>query len=177
MSGSAIADAAGTGKMMQNMMTTRRHAIRRAFAAALTAVTAVIGPIIPPSIPMVLYALDLGRLDRLPVPRRRRPRAADGAGADGAGGRQRQAAQLPGRAADAVARAPARSRRGASRADDAGGAAGRHLQRRHDPDRGGGGRGGLRPAHLGLLYRSIDAARHSTPRCSPARARAPRSAC
>jgi C4-dicarboxylate transporter DctM subunit len=56
MSGSAIADVAGTGKMMQNMMT-RDGRYPPAFAAALTAATAVIGPIIPPSIPMVLYAL------------------------------------------------------------------------------------------------------------------------
>jgi C4-dicarboxylate transporter, DctM subunit len=56
MSGSAIADAAGTGKMMQNMMTAGGR-YTPSFAAALTAATAVIGPIIPPSIPMVLYAL------------------------------------------------------------------------------------------------------------------------
>jgi C4-dicarboxylate transporter DctM subunit len=56
MSGSAIADAAGTGKMMQNMMTAGGR-YPASFAAALTAATAVIGPIIPPSIPMVLYAL------------------------------------------------------------------------------------------------------------------------
>ena len=56
MSGSAIADAAGTGKMMQNMMTAGGR-YTPAFAAALTAVSSVIGPIIPPSIPMVLYAL------------------------------------------------------------------------------------------------------------------------
>jgi C4-dicarboxylate transporter DctM subunit len=56
MSGSAIADAAGTGKMMQNMMT-REGKYPASFAAALTAVTAVIGPIVPPSIPMVIYAL------------------------------------------------------------------------------------------------------------------------
>jgi len=56
MSGSAIADAAGTGKMMQTMMTDRDR-YPPAFAAALTAATAVIGPIIPPSIPVVLYAL------------------------------------------------------------------------------------------------------------------------
>jgi C4-dicarboxylate transporter DctM subunit len=56
MSGSAIADAAGTGKMMQAMMT-KDGKYPPSFAAALTAVTAVIGPIIPPSIPMVLYAL------------------------------------------------------------------------------------------------------------------------
>ena len=56
MSGSAIADAAGSGKMMQNMMT-RDGRYTPSYAAALTAVTAVIGPIIPPSIPMVIYAL------------------------------------------------------------------------------------------------------------------------
>ncbi|MBN9438384.1 TRAP transporter large permease [Bosea sp. (in: a-proteobacteria)] len=56
MSGSAIADAAGTGRMMQAMMT-KDGKYPPSFAAALTAVTAVIGPIIPPSIPMVLYAL------------------------------------------------------------------------------------------------------------------------
>src|SRR3546814_30804 len=56
MSGSAIADAAGSGKMMQHMMT-QDGKYTPSYAAALTAVTAVIGPIIPPSIPMVLYAL------------------------------------------------------------------------------------------------------------------------
>lgn len=56
MSGSAVADAAGSGKMMQHMMT-KDGKYTASYAAALTAVTAVIGPIIPPSIPMVLYAL------------------------------------------------------------------------------------------------------------------------
>src|SRR6185295_16939010 len=56
MSGSAIADAAGSGKLMQTMMT-KDGKYPPAFAAALTAVTAVIGPIIPPSIPIVIYAL------------------------------------------------------------------------------------------------------------------------
>ncbi len=56
MSGSAIADAAGTGRMMQAMMT-KDGKYPPAFAAALTAASSVIGPIIPPSIPMVLYAL------------------------------------------------------------------------------------------------------------------------
>lgn len=56
MSGSAIADAAGTGKMMQKMMT-EGGKYPPAFAAALTAASAVIGPIIPPSIPVVVYAL------------------------------------------------------------------------------------------------------------------------
>ncbi|WP_243368840.1 TRAP transporter large permease [Microvirga solisilvae] len=56
MSGSAIADAAGTGRMMQAMMT-RDGRYTGSYAAALTAASSVIGPIIPPSIPMVLYAL------------------------------------------------------------------------------------------------------------------------
>ncbi len=56
MSGSAIADAAGSGKVQIDMMT-KGGAYPASYAAALTAVTAVIGPIIPPSIPMVLYAL------------------------------------------------------------------------------------------------------------------------
>src|SRR5690606_29889978 len=55
-SGSAIADAAGSGRMMQKMMT-RDGRYTPSYAAALTAVTSVVGPIIPPSIPMILYAL------------------------------------------------------------------------------------------------------------------------
>jgi tripartite ATP-independent transporter DctM subunit len=56
MSGSALADAAGSGKIMQTLMT-RDGRYTAAFAAALTAASSVIGPIIPPSIPLVLYAL------------------------------------------------------------------------------------------------------------------------
>jgi len=56
MSGSALADAAGSGKLMQTLMT-RDGRYPASFAAALTAVSSVIGPIIPPSIPLVLYAL------------------------------------------------------------------------------------------------------------------------
>ncbi|TIO06802.1 MAG: TRAP transporter large permease [Mesorhizobium sp.] len=56
MSGSAIADAAGSGKIMQNMMTADGK-YPASYAAALTAATSVIGPIIPPSIPMIIYAL------------------------------------------------------------------------------------------------------------------------
>jgi C4-dicarboxylate transporter, DctM subunit len=59
MSGSALADAAGSGKLMQALMT-RDGKYTRGFAAALTAVSAVIGPILPPSIPLVLYALVSG---------------------------------------------------------------------------------------------------------------------
>jgi len=56
MSGSALADAASSGKLMQKMMT-QDGKYTASFAAALTAVSSVIGPIIPPSIPMVIYAL------------------------------------------------------------------------------------------------------------------------
>jgi tripartite ATP-independent transporter DctM subunit len=56
MSGSAIADLAGTGRISIDMMT-RNNRYTLSYAAAITAASAVIGPIIPPSIPMVLYAL------------------------------------------------------------------------------------------------------------------------
>jgi tripartite ATP-independent transporter DctM subunit len=56
MSGSAVADAAGIGKIIIDMMVKSGH-YTRGYAAAITAATATIGPIIPPSIPMVLYAL------------------------------------------------------------------------------------------------------------------------
>jgi len=56
MSGSAIADAAGIGKIIIEMMT-KNGRYTLGFAAAITAASATIGPIIPPSIPMVLYAL------------------------------------------------------------------------------------------------------------------------
>jgi TRAP-type transport system large permease protein len=56
MSGSAVADAAGIGKVIIEMMVRSGH-YTRGYAAAITAASATIGPIIPPSIPMVLYAL------------------------------------------------------------------------------------------------------------------------
>jgi tripartite ATP-independent transporter DctM subunit len=56
MSGSALADVAGSGKLMQTLMT-KDGRYSPSFAAALSAVSAVIGPILPPSIPLVLYAL------------------------------------------------------------------------------------------------------------------------
>jgi tripartite ATP-independent transporter DctM subunit len=54
-SGSALADAAGPGSMMIKMMD--KAGYDRAYAAALTAATAIVGPIIPPSIIMIIYAL------------------------------------------------------------------------------------------------------------------------
>ncbi len=56
MSGSALADAAASGKLMQKMMT-QDGKYTASFAAAVTAASSVIGPIIPPSIPLVIYAL------------------------------------------------------------------------------------------------------------------------
>lgn len=56
MSGSAIADAVGIGRIIIGMMAKDgRYPV--AYAAAITAAAAIIGPIIPPSIPMVVYAL------------------------------------------------------------------------------------------------------------------------
>lgn len=54
MSGSAIADASGTGTMEIKAMTDAGYP--RGFACATTAASATIGPIIPPSIPMVIFA-------------------------------------------------------------------------------------------------------------------------
>ena len=56
MSGSAIADAVGIGRVIIGMMT-RDGRYPVTYAAAITACAAIIGPIIPPSIPMVVYAL------------------------------------------------------------------------------------------------------------------------
>ncbi len=56
MSGSAIADAVGIGRIIIGIMT-REGRYPIAYAGAITASAAIIGPIIPPSIPMVVYAL------------------------------------------------------------------------------------------------------------------------
>ena len=54
-SGSALADAAGPGAMMVKMM--EKAGYDRPYSAALSANAAIIGPIIPPSISMIIYAL------------------------------------------------------------------------------------------------------------------------
>ncbi len=56
MSGSAVADAVGLGRIIIGMMV-RDGKYPVSYAAAITAASAVIGPIVPPSIPMVIYAL------------------------------------------------------------------------------------------------------------------------
>jgi tripartite ATP-independent transporter DctM subunit len=55
MTGSAIADASGLGLMEVKAMDDAGY--DRPFSCAVTAASATIGPIIPPSIPMVIYAM------------------------------------------------------------------------------------------------------------------------
>jgi tripartite ATP-independent transporter DctM subunit len=55
MSGSALADAAGPGKLEVDMMVKAGYA--PGFAAAVSSISAIVGPIIPPSIPMVIYGV------------------------------------------------------------------------------------------------------------------------
>ncbi|MBK6601240.1 MAG: TRAP transporter large permease [Betaproteobacteria bacterium] len=59
MSGSAIADAAGPGLVTIKQML-KKPEYSPGFAGAVVVASATIGPIIPPSIPMVLYALVSG---------------------------------------------------------------------------------------------------------------------
>ena len=59
MSGSAIADAAGPGLVTIRQMM-KRPEYTRGFAGAVVVAAATLGPIIPPSIPMVIYALVSG---------------------------------------------------------------------------------------------------------------------
>ncbi|NLB82031.1 MAG: TRAP transporter large permease, partial [Clostridiaceae bacterium] len=55
MTGSAIADASGLGKMEIDAM--RKAGYDGGFSCAITAASATIGPIFPPSIPLVMYAM------------------------------------------------------------------------------------------------------------------------
>jgi C4-dicarboxylate transporter, DctM subunit len=59
MSGSAIADAAGPGLVTIREML-KKPEYTRGFAGAVVIASATLGPIIPPSIPMVIYALVSG---------------------------------------------------------------------------------------------------------------------
>lgn len=58
MTGSAIAEASGLGLMSIRAMTDAGY--ERRFSAAVTSTASTIGPIIPPSIPMVIYAVIAG---------------------------------------------------------------------------------------------------------------------
>ena len=59
MSGSAIADAAGPGLVTIRQMM-KKPGYSRGFAGAVVIASATLGPMIPPSIPMVIYALVSG---------------------------------------------------------------------------------------------------------------------
>jgi len=58
MTGSALADASGLGKLEIEQM--KKEGYDLPFTCAITAATAVIGPIFPPSIPFVIYAMISG---------------------------------------------------------------------------------------------------------------------
>jgi C4-dicarboxylate transporter DctM subunit len=58
-SGSAVADATALGKVLIPAM--KKQGYGAPFSAALMASSAVNGPIIPPSIPMVIYGLSVGK--------------------------------------------------------------------------------------------------------------------
>ena len=58
MSGSAVADVGGIGRLSYRSMVDQGY--REEFSAALTASSAVIGPIIPPSIPMIIFSMVSG---------------------------------------------------------------------------------------------------------------------
>lgn len=64
MSGSALADAAGLGTIEIKAMTERGYS--REFSVGITGASSIIGPIIPPSIPIIIYAViaeaSVGRL-------------------------------------------------------------------------------------------------------------------
>ena len=176
MSGSAIADAVGIGRIIIGMMTKDgRYPV--AYAGAITASAAIIGPIIPPSIPMVLYALisdtSIGYLflgGFVPgvmlgivfmvmnsiIARRR---------------------NYPVEPPIPLREIPEDHAARVSRADAAGHPAVRHLWRRDDADRRRRGRGLLRAVRLdrALSRGDLEAALRGDPR--PAGRRRPRSAC
>ena len=64
MSGSAISDAGGLGSIEIEAMTERGY--EAGFAVAVTAASSTIGPIVPPSVPVIIYAMafdaSIGRL-------------------------------------------------------------------------------------------------------------------
>ena len=176
MSGSAIADAVGIGKVIIGMMT-RNGSYPVAYAGAITASAAIIGPIIPPSIPMVIYALvsdtSIGYLflggvipglllgvafmiTNTLISRRR---------------------NYPVEPPVPLREIPRITLRRLPRADAAGRPAVRHLRRRDDADRRRGGRGRLRAARLvaHLPRDDVEAAVRRPAR--PAPRRRPRSAC
>ena len=143
MSGSAIADLAATGRISIDMMT-RNNRYPVSYAAAVTAASAVIGPIIPPSIPMVLYALvsdtSVGYLFLGGII----PGLLMALAQMVINTIQAHRHDYPVETADPAARMAVHRVGRVAGATDAGHSARRYLQRRHDPDRSCRGRGCLR---------------------------------
>jgi tripartite ATP-independent transporter DctM subunit len=59
-SGTAVSDIASLGRTLIQLMTRARYPLT--YSAALTSATSIIGPIIPPSVPMIIYALAVGNV-------------------------------------------------------------------------------------------------------------------
>ena len=148
MSGSAIADAAGTGRMMQVMMTRggRYSAELRGRGDGGLVGDRPDHPAVDPDDPL---RARLRRLDRLPFPRRRHPGAADGARPDDHRRHHGAPEKLSRRGAGSAAEAAAHHVGGAPLPDDAGRSPGRHLRRLHHADGGRGRRGRLCARDLG----------------------------
>ena len=140
MSGSAVADAAGVGKVSINMMLKTGH-YTPGYAGAVVAASATIGPIIPPSIPLVLYALvsdtSIGYLFLGGVIPGLLMTALLMAMNTFIAHRR----NIPAEDAVPLREIPRRDADRASGTDDAGHPAGRHLWRGHHADRGGRRRG------------------------------------
>ena len=138
MSGSAIADAVGLGRLIIKMMT-KDGRYTPAYAAAITAASATIGPIIPPSIPLVLYALvsdtSIGYLFLGGVV----PGLVMGVVLMAMNAVIARRRNFPVEPPIPLREMPALTLRARAGAVDAGGAARRHLWRRDDAHRGGGG--------------------------------------
>ncbi len=147
MSGSALADAAASGKLMQTLMTQGRQVpagVRR------RAHLRVVGhradhPAVDPA---GALRADFGHVGRLPLPGRRGSRPAARRRPERADRGRGQAPQFPGREARAAARPAARDLGGAAGAADAGDPAGLPVQRHHHAHGGRRGRRRLRAAHL-----------------------------
>ena len=176
MSGSAIADLAATGRISIDMMT-RNNRYPVSYAAAITAASAVIGPIIPPSIPMVLYALisdtSVGYLFIGGVI----PGLLMALAQMVINTIQAHRHDYPVEAPIPLARMADDHLDRDAGAADAGDPARRHLQRRHDADRGRRRRRGLCVPRRRRLVSQHHGRRHLRGGAQLARARPPRSAC
>ena len=59
-SGTAVSDIASLGRTLIQLMTRAGYPLT--YSAGLTSATSIIGPIIPPSVPMIIYALAVGNV-------------------------------------------------------------------------------------------------------------------